>query len=75
MSGEVIKIYGINHTIYVLASGTYCSNHLLYINVCKVLCMTVAFSNVMIISSQILGKLSFGSAQAKKRKKMQLVLI
>lgn len=54
----------------------YCSIHLLYINVCKILYIPAAVCNGMIISSQTLEKLSFGyTQQLKKKKKVQLVLL
>lgn len=68
------KMYGINHTRCVLASSTYCSIHLLYINIRNILCMSLALCKAVIIHSQSLGKLSFESTQETK-KKIQLVSI
>lgn len=65
--GGVTKIDSNNHTRYVLASGTYCSIHPVYINVCKILYRLIAFCNVLISSSQTLGKWSFGSTQLKRK--------
>lgn len=65
--GGVIKIDYNSHTRYVLAPGTYCSIHPVYINVCKILSRPVAFCNVLISTSQTLGKLSFGSTQLKRK--------
>lgn len=54
----------------------YCSIHLLYINVCKILYIPAAVCNGVVISSQTLEKLSFGyTQQLKKKKKVQLVLL
>lgn len=65
--GGVTKIDSNNHTRYVLASGTYCSIHPVYKNVCKILYRPIAFCNVLISSSQTLGKWSFGSTQLKRK--------
>lgn len=62
------KMYGINHTRCVLASSTYCSIHLLYINTRNILCMSLALCKAVIIHSQSLGKLSFESTQETKKK-------
>lgn len=55
----------------------YCSIHLLYVNVCKILYIPAAVCNGVVISSQTLEKLSFGYTQQfkKKKKKVQLVLL
>lgn len=60
------KMYGIYHTRYVLASGTYCPIHLLYVNVCDILCMSLALCNAVFINNQTLGKLPFESTQETK---------
>lgn len=51
----------------------YCSIHLLYINVCKILYIPAAVCNGMVISSQTLEKLSFGYTQQFKKKKTRAI--
>lgn len=68
--GGVTKIDNNNPTRFLtilLASGTYCSIHPVYVNVCKILYRPVAFCNVLISSSRTLGKWSFGSTQLKRK--------